>query len=214
MTEGTERINALSDGVFAIAVTLLILEIKVPHIGAGERLWPALVALWPSYAAFGLSFFVILVTWIAHHDLMRLVRGTNIPLQIANGAALAYVTFIPFPTAVLADSLGGPNLSTAVALYCGTFVLGSTAFNILAAVIDRGHLVRADVDPTAIGRIRHGYRVTLAIYIAATLIALASPYFALLINVAVRLHLLRVHHISASLPRPEGQTPESARAKG
>jgi len=202
MTEGTERINALSDGVFAIAVTLLILEIKVPHIVAGANLWSALGLLWPSYAAFALSFFVILVTWIAHHDLMRLVRGTNIPLQIANGAALAYVTFIPFPTAVLAENLGGPNLSTAVALYCGTYVFGSTAFNILAAVIARGHLVRADVDPTAIERIRAGYRITLAVYIAATLIAFVQPYMALLINVAVRLHLLHVHHVTASLPRP------------
>lgn len=203
MTEGTERINALSDGVFAIAVTLLILEVKVPHVGPGENLGKALAALWPSYAAFGLSFFVILVTWVAHHDLMRLVRGTNIPLQIANGAALAYVTFIPFPTAVLADSFAGPNLSTAVAFYCATFVVGSMAFNILAEVIARGRLVRADVDPTAIDRIRKGYHITLAVYIAATLIALVQPYLALLINVAVRLHLLRVHHVTASLPRPE-----------
>jgi uncharacterized membrane protein len=202
MTEGTERINALSDGVFAIAVTLLILEVKVPHVAAGESMGTALLALWPSYAAFAFSFFVILVTWIAHHDVMRLVRGTNIPLQIANGAALAYVTFIPFPTAVLADSFGTPNFSTAVAFYCGTFVVGSMAFNILAAVIARGRLVRADVDPTAIERIRRGYRITLAIYIAATLIAVVQPYLALLMNVAVRLHLLRVHHVTASLPKP------------
>ena len=203
MTEGTERINALSDGDFANAVTHLILEVNDPHIEGGQSLWSALGALWPSYVAFGLSFFVILVTWIAHHDLMRLVRGTNIPLQIANGAALAYVTFIPFPTAVLAENLGGPNLSAAVALYCGTFVFGSTAFNVLAAVIARGHLVRADVDPTAIERIRAGYRITLAIYIAATLIAFVQPYVALLINVAVRLHLLHVHHAAASLPKPK-----------
>src|SRR5215204_5271428 len=185
MTEGTERINALSDGVFAIAVTLLILEVKVPHLGAGGNMGSALASLWPSYVAFGLSFFVILVTWIAHHDLMRLVRGTNIPLQIANGAALAYVTFIPFPTAVLAESLGGPNLSTAVAFYCGTFVFGSIAFNMLAEVIARGRLVRTDVDPTAIQRIRRGYRITLAVYIAATLVAVVQPYLALVINVAV-----------------------------
>jgi uncharacterized membrane protein len=187
MTEGAERINALSDGVFAIAVTLLILEIKVPHIAAGESLWSALGLLWPSYAAFGLSFFVILVTWIAHHDLMRLVRG---------------VTFIPFPTAVLAESLAGPNLVTAVAFYCGTFVFGSIAFNILAAVIAHGHVMRADVDPAAIQSIRRGYRITLAVYIAATLVALVQPYLALGINVAVRLHLLRLHHASSSLPRP------------
>jgi uncharacterized membrane protein len=147
--------------------------------------------------AFGLSFFVILVTWIAHHDLMRLVRGTNIPLQIANGAALAYVTFIPFPTAVLAENLGGPNLSTAVAFYCGTFVFGSTAFNILAAVIARATWCAPTSIPRRSSASARGYRITLAVYIAATLIAFVQPYLALLINVAVRLHLLHVHHVTA-----------------
>ena len=94
------------------------------------------MALWPSYLAFALSFFVILVTWITHHDLMRLVRATDHPVRLANGCTLLYVTFIPFPTAVLAEHLGGPQMSTAVAFYCGTFVFGSAAFNLLVATID------------------------------------------------------------------------------
>ena len=77
LTEGTGRIEAFSDGVFAIAITLLILEIRLPHAGAEGSLWIALVALWPSYLAFALSFFVILVTWIVHHDLMRLIHTTT-----------------------------------------------------------------------------------------------------------------------------------------
>ncbi len=59
MKEGTTRVEAFSDGVFAIAITLLILEIKVPHAGPEEHIWTALVGLWPSYLAFLLSFFVI-----------------------------------------------------------------------------------------------------------------------------------------------------------
>ena len=79
----------------------------------------------------------ILVTWIAHHDLLRLIRATTHPFLLANGCALIYVTFIPFPAAVLADHLGGPETSTAVAFYCGTFVFGSAAFNLLVATIAR-----------------------------------------------------------------------------
>jgi len=202
MAEGTSRIEAFSDGVFAIAVTLLILEIRLPHAGVEGSLWNGLVALWPSYFAFTFSFFVILVTWIVHHDLMRLVRATNIPLQLANGCALLYVTFIPFPTAVLAANLRGADVSTAVAFYCGTFVFGSGAFNLLVATIARGQLFRPEVDAQTIGGIRRGYRITFVVYLAATLIALVAPWLALALNVAMRLHLLRIRYqLAQSVPR-------------
>ena len=206
MAEGTSRIEAYSDGVFAIASTLLILEIRLPGAGVETSLWAGLVALWPHYLAFALSFFVILVTWIAHHDLMRLIRATSHPVLLANGCALIYVTFIPFPTAVLAANLGGPEASTAVAFYCGTFVLGSRAFNLLVAAIARGELCRPEVDAQAIGRIRRGYRITFVIYLAATAIALVAPYVALALNVAVRLHLLRIRYqLAPSVPTREDQ---------
>jgi hypothetical protein len=174
-------------------VTLLILEVKVPHLGAGEKHGSALAALWPSYVAFGLSFFVILVTWIAHHDLMRLVRGTNIPLQIANGAALAYVTFIPFPTRCSRKAWAARTLHGGRAL--------------LRDVRLRQHRVqrpgRGDraQSPGAERRRSHGDRAHpegLSHHARGLhrghLIALVQPYLALVINVAVRLHLLRVHH--------------------
>jgi len=206
LTEGTDRIEAFSDGVFAIAITLLILEIRLQHAGVEGSLWTGLVALWPYYLAFVLSFFVILVSWIAHHDLMRLVRVTSRPLQLANGCVLAYVTFIPFPTSVLAANLRGPEISTAVAFYCGTFVLGSGAFNLLVATISRGHLARPEVDARTIGRVRRGYRISFTIYVAATLLALVAPWWALALNVAVRVHLLRMRYQPAPLvPTQEGQ---------
>jgi len=193
LTQSTSRIEAFSDGVFAIAITLLILEIRLPHAGVEGSLWSGLVALWPSYLAFALSFFVILVTWITHHDLMRLVHTTNRPLQLANGCVLAYVTFIPFPTSVLAASLRGSEISTAVAFYCGTFVLGSGAFNLLIETIARGQL-RPEVDAQTIGRVRRGVRMAFTIYVAATLIALVAPWWALALNVAVRVYLLRLRY--------------------
>ena len=206
MAEGTSRIEAYSDGVFAIACTLLILEVRPPHAGGEGSLWTGLVALWPSYLAFAFSFFVILVTWIVHYDLMQLIRAPSHQVLLANGCALIYVTFIPFPTAVLAEHLGGPETSTAVALYCGTFVLGSGAFNLLLAAIARGQLRRPEIDAQAIGRIRRGFRITFVVYVAATVIALVAPYVALAINVAVRVHLLRIRYqLAPSVPTREDQ---------
>jgi uncharacterized membrane protein len=107
MTESTGRVEAFSDGVFAIAITLLILEIRAPHAGLEGGLWAGLLTLWPSYVAFLLSFFVILIMWVNHHELMRLVRAVNYPFLFANGLVLLTVTFVPFPTAVLAERHGG-----------------------------------------------------------------------------------------------------------
>ncbi len=205
LTESTGRIEAFSDGVFAIAITLLVLEIRLQHAGVEGSLSVGLVALWPYYVAFALSFFVILVSWIAHHDLMRLVRSTSRPVQLANGCVLAYVTFIPFPTSVLAANLAGPEIITAVVFYCGTFVFGSGAFNLLLATIARGQLFRPEVDAQTIGRVRRGYRMAFTVYFAATLIALVAPWWALAINVAVRLHLIRMRYQPPLAPRPEGQ---------
>ena len=194
MNKDTTRIEAFSDGVFAIAITLLILEVRLQHAGAAGNLSNALLALWPFYFAYALSFFVILVTWMAHHQLFRLVRATSRSIQLANGCVLFYVTFIPFPTAVLAANLGGAEARTAVAFYCGTFVVGSAAVNLLVEMIARGKLFRPEVDSLTVGRIRRGYRTTFVTYTAATLLALVAPYLALALTVAVRLLLLSIRY--------------------
>lgn len=122
MISDTDRTEAFSDGVFAIAITLLILEIRIPDLGTGDAgpgLWVALAALWPSYLAFALSFFTILIMWINHHEIMRLVRRVDYPFFFANGLVLLTVTFVPFPTAVLARHLATSEATAAVAFYCG-----------------------------------------------------------------------------------------------
>ena len=203
MKEDTTRIEAFSDGVFAIAITLLILEVRLQHGGAEGDLSTALLALWPYYFAFALSFFVILVTWMAHRALFRLVRATSRSVQLANGCVLFYVTFIPFPTAVLAANIGGAEAQTAVAFYCGTFVVGSAAVNLLVEMIARGKLFRSDVDNLTVGRIRRGYRATFVTYSAATVLAFWAPYLALALTIGVRLLLLSIRYQPAQAsPRP------------
>ncbi len=196
MTENKSlnRLEAFSDGVFAIAITLLILEIEFPHGGVEGSLWTRILALWPSLFAFAFSFFVILVTWITHHDLIGLVRESNRQLQLTNGLALLYVTFIPFVTGVLADNLTSSEVSSAVALYCGTFVFGSAAFNLMVVMIIRGQLLRAEIDTQIIIRVRRGFRIVFLIYVATALVAFVMPFLALALNVAVRVYLLSIRY--------------------
>lgn len=126
------RIEAFSDAVFAIAATLLILEIKVPHLQEMESpgaLWPALRAEWPSFLAFVISFVTLTVAWAGHHrGVSALVRSSKTYLFV-NGFLLLIIRFIPFPTAVLAEYLLTPQANIAVVFYCGAFSLLSVAFN-------------------------------------------------------------------------------------
>lgn len=94
--------EAFSDGVFAIATTLLILEIKVPTLDTGGSLAAALVAHWPSYVAFVISFMSIGIVWTNHHTVMDQVRISDRGFQLVTVLLLLMVSFVPFPTAVLA----------------------------------------------------------------------------------------------------------------
>lgn len=193
--------------MFAIACTLLILEIRLPHPGVDGHLWTNFVALWPSYLAFVLSFFVILVSWIAHHDAMQLIRAPTQWVMLANGCALLYVTFIPFPTAALAANLGGPEVGTAVAFYSGTFVFGSGAYNLLLETIARCELRDPRAGAEAVERIRRGYRLAFTTYLVATGLAFVAPYVALALTIAVRVHLLRIRGLRERIARTSGHWP-------
>jgi uncharacterized membrane protein len=128
----TGRIEAFSDGVFAIAVTLLVLELKVPQLpedAGSAALWSALLSRWPSYAAYLVSFMTILIVWVNHHRLFTVIHHSDSRFLFLNGLLLLVVTTIPFPTALLAEFLEKPSASVACALYCGTFVLLALAFN-------------------------------------------------------------------------------------
>lgn len=128
----TSRIEAFSDGVFAIAVTLLVLELKVPQLaeeaGNGE-LWSALLDRWPSYLAYLVSFATILIVWVNHHRLFTIIRRSDSRFLFLNGALLLVVTTIPFPTALLAEYLEKPAATVACAIYTGAFVLLALSFN-------------------------------------------------------------------------------------
>jgi uncharacterized membrane protein len=131
----TNRLEAFSDGVFAIAITLLVLEIKVPsaeELRVAGGLWVALAQRWPNYVAYVLSFLVIGVMWANHHSLFEYIGRVNRTLIVSNLFLLMGVSFLPFPTAVLAAHLADPSMRvSATAFYGATLIFTSMTFNAL-----------------------------------------------------------------------------------
>ncbi|HEV8382399.1 MAG TPA: TMEM175 family protein [Gemmatimonadales bacterium] len=200
MTESPGRVEAFSDGVFAIAITLLILEIRVPHGDHG--LWAGLLALWPSYIAFLMSFVVILIMWVNHHELLRMVRAVNYPFLFANGFLLLTVTFVPFPTAVLAANLATPDAKAAVAFYCATFVANALLWNLLFATIVRGGLLHANVSAETVANVRRTYYVGVVVYMLATALAFVRPALGLALNASLCIVWIRLGYRSESSASP------------
>jgi uncharacterized membrane protein len=126
----TNRLEAFSDGVFAIAITLLVLEIGVPHAEDGG-LAAALSAQWPSYVAYAVSFAVIGIMWVNHHGLMGLVAYVDRPLLFLNLFLLMFVALMPWTTALLAEHLVAPTSDShiAAAIYSANGVMNAIGFN-------------------------------------------------------------------------------------
>src|SRR3712207_1408443 len=147
----TGRIEAFSDGVFAIAITLLVIEIGVPHIeGEGTPLFGALVEQWPSYLGYVISFLQIGVIWANHHNRFRYIVRSDHILLFLNILFLMCVAFIPFTTAVLAEHLQGtePERATAGILYAGTLAVTAIFFTLLwLYAAGRYRLVSRNLDP-------------------------------------------------------------------
>lgn len=128
----TARLEAFSDGVFAIAITLLVLEIGVPHAGSGSVLARELGREWPSYLGFGLSFVVIGIMWMNHHTMFKDIERVDHGLLVFNLLLLMSISFLPFPTAVLAEHLKDADARlTATLMYGGTQTVIAVFFNAL-----------------------------------------------------------------------------------
>ena len=125
----TSRIEAFSDGVFAIAITLLILEIHVPSQQANETLLNSLFHEWPHFLALLIGFFTLLVCWINHHYMFSMIHKSNSMLALINGFKLLVVTITPFATALLSKNIQSSWEHSAVSVYCFNFALMGSAMS-------------------------------------------------------------------------------------
>jgi uncharacterized membrane protein len=196
----TGRIEAFSDGVFAIAITLLIIEIGVPHLEGeppGTTLPEALLRLWPSFLAYVISFLQIGVIWANHHNRFRFIERSDHVLLFLNILFLMCVAFIPFPTALLAEYLDGTaaERETAGVIYAGTLAVTAVFFTVLwlYAAVNR-RLVNRNLDPHLLRTMTRRYLLGTVAYLLVFLLAF--------VNVAASLALIVALALLFVLPEP------------
>ncbi len=182
----TGRVEAFSDGVFAIAITLLVLDLKLPHTVGTDNLMEELLRQWPTFVAFLNSFVTILIIWMNHHNLFTNIKRTDNLFMLLNGSLLLTVTFLPFPTSLVADYYGHVGEVTASALYAGTFFLMACAFNALWRYASHEHkLLSREVTTEQIQGINRQYLLGPTVYGLAVVFAFVNVTISLLITIVL-----------------------------
>jgi TMEM175 potassium channel family protein len=175
------RLEAFCDGVFAIALTLLIIDIRIPAsegIGTTRELWRALGHLGPSIAAFVVSFAIILITWVNHHRFFRLVNRSSGAFVYANGFLLLTVVFMPFPTALVGEYLLTDHVAPAVVIYNSV-----TAVQAISWILVTGAALRLAKDERSAVLVRDSHRNGYSAFVVYSLLALIAVWFPLIIAV-------------------------------
>jgi uncharacterized membrane protein len=170
-----ERLAFFSDAVFAIAITILVLDIRLPYgvdSASSRELFLLLTGLWQEYLAFFISFWVIGLSWISHHRKFLYIQRIDYPLLILNLLVLMLIAFIPFPTAVMSENVN----FTATTFYALTMILSSLSGLILWWHAARDHrLVDPRLDRRQIWREASVPLTTIAIFILSIGIAVVTP---------------------------------------
>jgi uncharacterized membrane protein len=206
----TNRLEAFSDGVFSIAITLLILEIKVPHgeeITQAGGLWPALSHHWASFLGYLTSFFTIGIMWANHHALFTYIRKVDRSFLLANLFLLMVIGFIPYPTAVLAEHLPRAETRTgALVFYEITLFLMTVAFNLVWLMGTRSRrLVAGEVDEQGMRTISRRYRFGPPGFLLAIGLALVSVWACIALNIV----LAAFFALSEKKPAMRSQDPDA-----
>ena len=164
---GTGRTEAFSDGVFAIAITLLVLEIRVPESAFGH-LWSGIADQWPSYLAYVTSFLTIGGIWGVHHGIFRRLQYANRELMLTNLLLLMAVAFLPFPTKLMAEAIHDTGAARAAAIFYGAALLAISLLVRLmwaSAVRDR-RVLRPDMSEKDINAMALSTTPNIGFYVA------------------------------------------------
>ena len=200
MSEGVEltettRLEAFSDGVFAVAITLLVLDIHVPDATDLQRygsLLAALATLWPHYLAYGISFLFVLIMWVNHHHMFRLIHRCDHGLLLLNGVLLLLIALVPFSTALLAEyftSSRPVDGKVAALAYQGLYVVISIAFNLVRRHAAKGlRLLAPDAHQGETDAITRGYLRGPLFYGLAFALAFINVLASVLLNVALAVY--------------------------
>jgi uncharacterized membrane protein len=183
----TNRAEAFSDGVFAIAITLLILAVGIDQARAEGPLEHELLHLWPAYIAYGVSFVTIGIMWVNHHLVFRQFARVDRPLLLLNVLLLMLIAFVPFPTRVIAQNAHTAGDREAAALLYGITMTTTAVLFFSVWIYGSRKLLRPDADPREVSGITRSYLPGAPIYAIATLIALVNAVASLIIFGALAL---------------------------
>jgi uncharacterized membrane protein len=206
----TGRLEAFSDGVFAVAITLLVLNIKIPGIDVPPakllddlHLWPVLLGQWPSLVAYVTSFATIGIMWLNHHRLFKQIKRTDTGLLLLNLLLLLLIVFVPVPTALLAEYIVKPYQHAAAIIYSGTFFVLACCFNLLWRYASyRGRLLGKDANARAVAAISWQYLSGPLTYLIAFGLAFINTPACIIFSFALALYF-------ALPPRPLRSLPSS-----
>jgi uncharacterized membrane protein len=180
---GTGRMEAFSDGVFAIAATLLVLEFTVT---TDQDLQSQLLHLWPSYLAYLTSFITIGIIWMNHHHAVSLLGRTDRTFLFINNLLLLTVAFLPFPTKLVAQFLQSDGEKTAALAYAATFVLMAAMHQVWWQYARRNRrLIAAGTPDSALQAVDRAYLPGVAMYGTVFVVAFFSPLAAVLLTFAI-----------------------------
>jgi uncharacterized membrane protein len=190
-TDDTARLETFADGVMAIAITLLILDVHVPR-AEGSGLGTALARQWPSYAGFVISFLTIGIIWVNHHHMFKLIERTTHAFLMLNVVFLMTICILPWPTALVADYVRDPSgRALATAVYGAAMTAIAVMFNVVWRYAGNGHrLLVPGIGDEALAKMNRDYLAGPVVYGAATLLALVEPYASLAIFAALCVYWL------------------------
>lgn len=180
------RLETFADGVFAIAATLLILNVDAQVTSGVGNLGDRLIHIWPSYLAYAVSFVTIGIMWVNHHWVMSQIDHTDRRFLFANIGLLLCIAFVPFPTRLVAEHIRGDGAQDAALVYGFTMVATAVMFSVTWFYASLGgRLLRADADTAVVSGISRSYLPGPWIYLAATLLAFVSPAASVLAFLAI-----------------------------
>jgi uncharacterized membrane protein len=181
------RLEAFCDGVFAIAATLLIIDVKLPspeNIHTTDELWLALKHLSPGIFAFLLSFTIIIITWVNHHAILKLVHKSSPAFIYANGLLLLTVVIVPFPTSLLGEFILSDHAAPAVVLYSSVCGLQAIAWNLIGrAALNHSNPLSKNEKATL--GIRNATRKSYYAFALYTVCAILAFWFPLIVAITV-----------------------------
>ena len=177
---GLARITAFSDGVFSIAITLLVLDIRLPDGLQGRSLPDALGGLWTNYLSFLISFIIVGLIWANHRTMFSYITRANHALVVANILLLLNIAFLPFPAAQLARFLDQPReQQVAVLLYSGTLAVGGVFYNWVWRVAVRGGLLDPAASPSVLRTLGRRYTLGPLLYSLAFALTFLNSWLGL-----------------------------------